>query len=198
MSGKIKWNEGMPPIEHEVCDESTIYRLNDGGMDLDKSNLPEQGWLPELAPLYRDKVERKARVCLRVKVLEKAETTGATIKIKKNKFCQFVKAGMFLSDGTNVITVKSVDTSNEEYDVITASKNLTDAIEAGTVLPEAKGASDAKAKYTANFASFGWRKMDDEDTIAFVGRVFGIEEDNLYIPFTEEDKVSLGDRFMFI
>ena len=55
-----------------------------------------------------------------------------------------------------------------------------------------------KAKYTANFASFGWRKMDDEDTIAFVGRVFGIEEDNLYIPFTEEDKVSLGDRFMFI
>ena len=193
MSGKIKWNEGMPPIEHEVCDESTIYRLNDGGMDLDKSNLPEQGWLPELAPLYRDKSERKARVCLRVKVLEKAETTGATIKIKKNKFCQFVKSGMFLSDGTNVITVK-----NEEYDVITATKNLTAAIEVGAILPEAKGASDAKAKYTANFASFGWRKMDDEDTITFVGRVFGIEEDNLYIPFTEEDKVALGDRFMFI
>ena len=137
MSGKIKWNEGMPPIEHEVCDESTIYRLNDGGMDLDKSNLPEQGWLPELAPLYRDKSERKARVCLRVKVLEKAETTGATIKIKKNKFCQFVKSGMFLSDGTNVITVKSVDTSNEEYDVITATKNLTAAIEPS--FPKQKG-----------------------------------------------------------
>ena len=114
----------MPPIEHEVCDESTIYRLKDGGMDLDKSNLPAQGWLPELAPLYRDKVERKARVCLRVKVLEKAETTGATIKIKRISFASSSKPECFLSDGTNVITVKSVDTSNEEYDVITASKKF--------------------------------------------------------------------------
>ncbi len=198
MAAGIAWNEDMPLVEHEVCDESTIYRLNDGGMDLDKSNLPAKGWLPELAPLYRDKVERKAHVCLRVKVLEKAETTGAIIKIKKNKFCQFVKAGMNLSDGTNVIAVKSVDTSNEDYDLITASKNLTAAIESGTVLSEAKSGSDAKAKYTANFASFGWRKLDNEDTVAFVGRVFSVLEDELYIPFTEEDKEALGDRFMFI
>lgn len=198
MAAGIVWNTATPPVEHEVCDESTIYRLNDGGMDLDMGNLPSKGWLPELAPLFRDKEERKAYACIRVKVVEKAETTGAEIKIKKNIFCELVKPGMYFSDGTNVITVKSVDTSNEGYDLITATENLKTAIEAGTVLPEAKSSSEAEAKHVANFASLGWRKLDDERTVAFVGRVFGILEDDLYIPFTDEDKKALGDRFMFI
>lgn len=188
----------VPPVEHEVCDESTIYRLNDGGMDLDKVNLPAKGWLPELTPLFRDKTERKAYACLRVKVVEAAPTTGKTFKIAKCPFLSFLKAGFLLTDGTNVITVASVDTSNEAYDLVTATANLTAALSVGQILPEATGASDAQAKHTANFASFGWRNMETEDSITFVGRVFGILEDELYIPFTEEDKAALGDRFMFI
>lgn len=199
MSAGLKYN--LPPqVLREVCDESTIYRLNDGGMDLDKSNLPAKGWLPELTPLYRDKVERKARVCLRIKVLEAATTSVKKFKVAKYPLIDgtFVKAGMYLSDGTNVISVSSVDTSHDEYDEITASATLTAALTAGQVLVEAASASDASAKYTPNYMSYGIRKIEDEDTVTFAGRVFGILEDELYIPVTEADKEALGDRFMFI
>lgn len=197
MAAGIHYNIA-PPVEHEVCDESSIYRLNDGGMDLDKANLPAKGWLPELTPLYSDKTERKAFACLRVRVVEAAATTGKTFKIAKCPFLNFLKVGFLLSDGTNVIKVSSVDTSNDAYDLVTATANLKTALTVGQVLSEAKGEEDAEAKYKANFASFGWRNMETEDSIAFVGRVFGILEDELYIPFTEDDKAALGDRFMFI
>lgn len=190
--------EPAPPIEREVCDEKSIYRLNDGGMDLDMSNIPAKGWLPELTPIYRDKVERKAVVCIRVKVVEKVTAGATTIKIAKCPFADFVKAGTLLSDGTNVITVKSVDNSNEDYDAITTKEATKADLESGKVLPEAKGTSDAKAKNVANFASFGWRNLAKENTVALVGRAFSIIEDNLYIPFTEEDKAALTGRFMFI
>lgn len=190
--------EPAPPIEREVCDEKSIYRLNDGGMDLDMSNIPAKGWLPELTPIYRDKVERKAVVCIRVKVVEKVTAGATTIKIAKCPFADFVKAGTLLSDGTNVITVKSVDNSNEDYDTITTKEATKADLESGKVLPEAKGTSDAKAKNVANFASFGWRNLAKENTVALVGRAFSIIEDNLYIPFTEEDKAALTGRFMFI
>lgn len=189
--------EAAPPIEREVCDEKSLYRINDGGMDLDTSNLPASGWLPELAPLYRNKAERKAVVCLRVKVVEKANAGAKTIKIAKVPFLSLVKAGTLLSDGTNVIAVTSFDTSNDDYDIITTEALKAD-IEAGAVLPEAAGAADAKAKNIADFASFGWRNLAKENTVALVGRAYSIDEDNLYIPFTEDDKKALTGRFMFI
>lgn len=197
MAAGIKYNVA-PPVEREVCDESTIYRLNDGGMDLDKSNLPAKGWLPELCPLFRDKVERKAYACLRVKVVEAAAAAATTFKIQKNPFLSFIKEGFLLSDGTNVITVASVDTSNEAYDVVTAGSALSASIAKDAILVEAKAADDASAKHVANFASFGWRDIEKEDSVTFVGRVFSILEDELYIPFTAADKAALGDRFMFI
>lgn len=230
MSAGIKYNIA-PPVEREVCDESTIYRLNDGGMDLDKSNLPAKGWLPELCPVFRDKLERKARVCLRVKVVEAALAAATTFKVQKNPFLSFLKEGFLLSDGENVIVVASVDTSNEAYDLVTVANKgytipgepttippaeeggeptvvpgedvvvpagLPAVLEKGQVLFEAKADDDADPKYVANFASFGWRNIENEDSITFVGRVFGILEDELYIPFTDADKAALGDRFMFI
>lgn len=190
--------EPVPPIEREVCDEKSIYRLTDGGMDLDMSNLPVKGWLPELTPIYRDKVEHKAVVCIRVKVVEKVTTGTTTIKIAKCPFTGFINAGTLLSDGTNVITVESVDTSKEDYDTITTKEATKADLEINKVLPEAKGASDPKAKNVANFASFGWRNLAKENTVALVGRAYSIVEDNLYIPFTEEDKAALTGRFMFI
>ena len=216
MAAGIKYNVA-PPVEREVCDESTIYRLNDGGMDLDKSNLPAKGWLPELCPLFRDKVERKAYACLRVKVVEAAAAAATSFKIQKNPFLSFLKEGFLLSDGTNVIEVASVDTSNEAYDIVkVANKGATipaeeeggeptviaaglpAALAKGAILPEAKAADDASPKHVCNFASFGWRNIETEDSVTFVGRVFGILEEELYIPFTEDDKKALGDRFMFI
>ena len=216
MAAGIKYNVA-PPVEREVCDESTIYRLNDGGMDLDKSNLPAKGWLPELCPLYRDKVERKAYACLRVKVVEAAADAATSFKIQKNPFLSFLKAGFLLSDGTNVIVVASVDTSNEAYDVVNVANEgatipaeveggeptviaagLPAALAKGAILVEAAAADDASAKHVANFASFGWRNIEVEDSVTFVGRVFSILEDELYIPFTAADKAALGDRFMFI
>ena len=230
MAAGIKYNVA-PPVEREVCDESPIYRLNDGGMDLDKSNLPAKGWLPELCPLFRDKVERKAYACLRVKVVEAAAAAATSFKIQKNPFLSFLKAGFLLSDGTNVIEVASVDTSNEAYDVVNVANEgytipgepttipaeeeggeptvvpgedtvvpagLPAALAKGAILAEAAAANDASAKHTANFASFGWRNIENEDSVTFVGRVFGILEEELYIPFTDADKAALGDRFMFI
>ena len=216
MAAGIKYNVA-PPVEREVCDESTIYRLNDGGMDLDKSNLPAKGWLPELCPLFRDKAERKAYACLRVKVVEAAAAAATSFKIQKNPFLSFLKEGFLLSDGTNVITVASVDTSNEAYDIVNVANEgttipaeeeggeptvipagLPAALAKGAILAEAKAADDASPKHVCNFASFGWRNIETEDSVTFVGRVFGILEEELYIPFTEDDKKALGDRFMFI
>lgn len=199
MPAGIKY-ETVPAILREVCDETTIYRINDGGMDLDKANLPDEGWLPELAPLYRDKAERKAYACLRVKVLEEAGTSVKKVKVAKNPLLNgtFLKAGMYLSDGTNVITVSSVDTSNDGYDEITAAANFTATLNAGDVLMEAKSSSEAEAKYLPNCFSFGTRKISEISTVTCIGRVFGIIEDDLYIPVTEADKEALGARFMFI
>ncbi|WP_071133844.1 hypothetical protein [Millionella massiliensis] len=199
MPAGIKY-ETAPAVMREVCDETTIYRINDGGMDLDKTNLPVDGWLPELAPLYRDKAERRAHVCLRVKVLEEAATSVKVVKVAKNPLVNgtFLKAGMYLSDGTNVISVAAVDTSKEGYDEITAAENFTAALTVGAILVEAKSDSDPAAKYTPNCLSYGVRKLSDISTVACIGRVFGIVEDELYIPVTEADKEALGDRFMFI
>lgn len=196
MSGKLV-NKPAPPVEHEVCDEESIYRVNDGGMDLDKTNLPSTGWLPELAPLYRDNVNYKAIVCLRVKTTEAAAQNATSIKVAKNAFLSFLNVGMFLTDGKNVIGITALDTSNEDYDVITTTA-LAAAIPSGTVLAEAAGKADAAQKNTPNFMNFGWRNLAEEDTITYVGRVFGILESELYIPVTAADKASLGDRFMFI
>lgn len=196
MSGKVVI-QPAPPVEHEVCDEESIYRLNDGGMDLDKTNLPSTGWLPELAPLYRDNVNYKAIVCLRVKTVEAAALNATSIKVAKNAFLSFLKVGMFLTDGTHVIEITALDSTNADYDVITTTA-LAAAIPSGTVLAEAAGESDAAQKHTPNFMNFGWRNLSNEDTITFVGRVFGILESELYIPVTAADKTALGDRFMFI
>ena len=196
MSGKLVFNDVLP-VEHEVCDETTIYRLNDGGMDLDKTNLPATGWLPELAPLYRDNVNYKAIVCLRVRVVELAAKDATSIKVAKNAFLSFLKVGMFLTDGSYVIAISALDTTNSDYDLITTTA-LAAALPSGTVLAEAKGEADPSQKNTPNFMNFGWRNLAKEDTITFVGRVFGILESELYIPVTAADKTALGDRFMFI
>lgn len=196
MSGKAVWGTILP-VEGEVYDLSSSYTLNDGGMDLDKTNLPSTGFLPDLAPLYRDNVERKAIVCLRVKTVEAAAKGATTIKVAKNAFLSILKVGMFLTDGAHVIAITALDTTNDNYDVITTTE-LAAAIPLGTVLAEAAGEADVAQKNTPNFMNKGWRNIAKEDSVSFIGRAFSILESELYIPVTAADKVSLGDRFMFI
>ncbi len=54
------------------------------------------------------------------------------------------------------------------------------------------------AERTANFLAYAPVKVEAGASVTLLGRAFEIVEDKLYIPVTDADKASLGDRFMFI
>lgn len=54
------------------------------------------------------------------------------------------------------------------------------------------------AERTANFLAYAPVKVEAGASVTLLGRAFEINEDKLYIPVTDADKASLGDRFMFI
>lgn len=54
------------------------------------------------------------------------------------------------------------------------------------------------AERTANFLAYAPVKVETGASVTLLGRAFEIHEDKLYIPVTDADKASLGDRFMFI
>ena len=54
------------------------------------------------------------------------------------------------------------------------------------------------AERTANFLAYAPVKVEAGASVTLLGRAFEIEEVKLYIPVTDADKASLGDRFMFI
>ena len=54
------------------------------------------------------------------------------------------------------------------------------------------------AERTANFLAYAPVKVETGASVTLLGRAFEINEDKLYIPVTDADKASLGDRFMFI
>jgi hypothetical protein len=54
------------------------------------------------------------------------------------------------------------------------------------------------AERTANYLAYAPAKVEAGASVTLLGRAFEIDEDKLYIPVTDADKASLGDRFMFI
>ena len=58
---------------------------------------------------------------MRVKTTEAAAQNATSINVAKNAFLSFLNVGMFLTDGKNVIGITALDTSNEDYDVITTT-----------------------------------------------------------------------------
>lgn len=54
------------------------------------------------------------------------------------------------------------------------------------------------AERTANYLAYAPVKVEAGASVTLLGRAFEIDEDKLYIPVTDADKASLGDRFMFI
>ena len=104
---------------------------------------------------------------------------------------------MFLSNGTATLTIDSVDTSDKEFDTITAKADAS-AFTKGAVLFEATAATGNTAKGSADYLTYAPVKVEEGATLTALGRAFEVDTDKLYIPVTEEDKKALTARFLFV
>ena len=89
-----------------------------------------------------------------------------------------------------------------DYDTITIT-GIEYAVPLGTVLRWSTSVTTNNpdtfvAERTANFLAYAPVKVEAGASVTLLGRAFEIHEDKLYIPVTDADKASLGDRFMFI
>lgn len=186
----------MPPeVERELCDISTIKRMT-GGVNIKANGLSDGFRIPPLAPLavVVDGTKREGEVLIRARVTEAA--SGSKVKVAKGIP---LSAGMFLSDGTNSLTVKSVDTTNEAYDEITASGAITGFV-LGAVVFEATDGSSNEAKGIATNLNYSWQKVKDAKSSGMtpIYRAFEVRESKLYIPLTEADKDSLRKNGVYV
>lgn len=186
----------MPPeVERELCDISTIKRMT-GGVNIKANGLSDDFRIPPLAPLavVVDGTKREGEVLIRARVTEAA--SGSKVKVAKGIP---LSAGMFLSDGTNSLTVKSVDTTNEAYDEITASGSITGFV-LGAVAFEATDGSSNKPKGVATNLNYSWKKVKNAKSNGMtpIYRAFEVRESKLYIPLTEADKDSLRKNGVYV
>ncbi|MGI6814601.1 hypothetical protein ACFX5L_09075 [Bacteroides sp. KG123] len=186
----------MPPeVERELCDISTIKRMT-GGVNIKANGLSDDFRIPPLAPLavVVNGTKREGEVLIRVRVTEAA--SGSKVKVAKGIP---LSAGMFLSDGTNSLTVKSVDTTNEAYDEITASDSITGFV-LGAVVFEATDDSANTPKGVATNLNYSWQKVKDAKSNGMtpIYRAFEVRESKLYIPLTEADKDSLRKNGVYV
>lgn len=188
---KIKYEDNVySPIE-ELYRVETGYRIS-GGFVLATENLPEGGVIPPLAPLSVDMASRKATLVRRVRVVE----TGAEKKLKVSKGAA-LKAGVILSNGTNALTIDSVDSSASDYDQITA-KGDTAAFTSGAVLFEVENAQSNTPKVVANFLNYAATRIEAGASVTALAQAYEVQTEKLYIPLTDADKTALGARFLFV
>ena len=126
---------------------------------------------------------------------------------------KIVKGSGIVDPGTGTLTVKFggndiVISKFEEggtgvaYDTITIT-GIEYTVPLGTVLRWSTSVTTNNpdtfvAERTANFLAYAPVKVEAGASVTLLGRAFEIVEDKLYIPVTDADKASLGDRFMFI
>lgn len=187
----------LKPIEKtmpELCRFETVYRLS-GGFNLDTSNLNGVVRIPPMAPLAIDFKARTAKVVVNVEVAERITAGATTLKIKKGSFAY---VGMHLGNGTNDGTIEAIDkTSSAGYDTVTLAASPTLAAEVGSVLFEASAVAGKTPKVTANALNYAWTEVKGGATVTAVGQAYEIRTSKLLVPISENDKTSLGDRFMF-
>lgn len=187
----------LNPIEKtmpELCRFDTVYRLS-GGFNLDTTNLSGFDRIPPMTPLSVDFKARTAKVVVNVEVAEKISASSTTLKIKKGSFAY---VGMHLGNGSNGGTIEAIDkTSSTDYDTVTLAASPTLAADAGAVLFEASAATGKAPKVTANALNYSWKKVEAGVSVAAIGRAYEIRTSKLLVPISENDKTSLGDRFMF-
>ena len=123
---------------------------------------------------------------------------------------KIVKGSGIVDPGTGTLTVKfggndiaiSEFVAGETFDTITIT-GIEYTVPLGTVLRwstsvETPNPDTFVAERTANFLAYAPVKVETGASVTLLGRAFEIVEDKLYIPVTDADKASLGDRFMFI
>ena len=187
----------LKPIEKtmpELCRYETVYRIS-GGFNLDISNLSGVERIPPMTPLVIDFKNRTAKVVVNVEVVEKITAGTTALKIKKGSFAY---VGMHWGNGSNGGTIEAIDkTSSTDYDTVTLAASPTLAAEAGSVLFEASAVAGKTPKATANALNYAWTEVKAGETVTAVGQAYEIKTSKLLVPVSENDKTSLGDRFMF-
>jgi len=103
--------------------------------------------------------------------------------------------------GGNDIVISKFE-EGSTYDTITIT-GIAYSVPLGTVLRWSTSVTTDNpdtfvAERTANFLAYAPVKVEAGASVTLLGRAFEIDEDKLYIPVTDADKASLGDRFMFI
>ena len=101
-----------------------------------------------------------------------------------------------------VISVFTPGGGTYDYDTITIT-GIEYSVSMGAVLRwstsvETPNPDTFVAERTANYLAYAPAKVETGASVTLLGRAFEIVEDKLYIPVTDADKASLGDRFMFI
>ena len=104
--------------------------------------------------------------------------------------------------GGNDIVISGINTESNDFDTITIT-GINYSVPLGTVLrwstsDETDNPDTFVAERTANYLAYAPAKVETGASVTLLGRAFEIVEDKLYIPVTDADKASLGDRFMFI
>ena len=100
------------------------------------------------------------------------------------------------------ISVLTPGGTNDAFDTITIT-GIAYSVPLGAVLRWSTSVETPKpdtfvAERTANYLAYAPAKVEAGASVTLLGRAFEIVEDKLYIPVTDADKASLGDRFMFI
>lgn len=182
----VKVNDALLVSEGQSVTVSAIDKSNDAYDELTVSALP-------VAVASGAIVSKATNVKRSIKVVAAANAAATSVKIAKNSG---ITGACTLSDGTNDIAVSAIDTSRADYDTLTVTA-LTAALASGAVITD-KTASYPQVEGVANALNYARTKIEDGMSITALGRAFEIAEADLYIPLTEDDKASLGARFMFI
>jgi len=123
---------------------------------------------------------------------------------------EIVKGSDIVATAAAPLTVKlaghdiviSEISEGDAYDTITIT-GIAYSVPLGAVLSWSTSVSTDNpdtfvAERTANYLAYAPAKVETGASVTLLGRAFEIVEDKLYIPVTDADKASLGDRFMFI
>ena len=112
---------------------------------------------------------------------------GLTVKLAGNDIEISVLTPGGENDAFDTITITGIKYSVPLWAPISWSTSVSTP-NPDTLVPER----------TANFLAYAPVKVEAGASVTLLGRAFEIVEDKLYIPVTDADKASLGDRFMFI
>lgn len=190
MAAGIQYNLPNEP-EKELYNVKTGYVLS-GGFNLKDTDVKTGEVIHALTPISVDFKNRTASISKSVKAVENISRTS--LKIQKGSF---VKVGNHLGTGTAGATISAIDKSNAEYDTLTLSATIA-GVKIGDVLFEATAQDGTKVKNPANFLNYATFKTEKGSTLSALGQAFEIKTDELYSPISEQDKETLGARFLFV